>query len=106
MVFCVVGDLSFFYDQNALWNRNLSGNLRVILLNNHGGDIFNHFEEAKKSPAFDKFILAGHNTEARGICTQNDVGYLSANNLDEMHMGIVSLLTTDTHRPMLLECFF
>ncbi|MDD5824732.1 MAG: 2-succinyl-5-enolpyruvyl-6-hydroxy-3-cyclohexene-1-carboxylic-acid synthase, partial [Prevotellaceae bacterium] len=29
MVFCVTGDLSFFYDQNALWNNNLKGNLRV-----------------------------------------------------------------------------
>lgn len=106
MVFCVVGDLSFFYDQNALWNQHLGGNLRIILLNNHGGDIFNAFDDAKQSKAFDKYIYAAHNTEARGICTQNDVGYLSAHNIDEMHMGIVSLLTTETQRPMLLECFF
>lgn len=103
---CVTGDLAFFYDQNALWNQNLDGNLRIILLNNHGGDIFNNFEGAKQSPAFDRFIRAAHNTEARGICTQNDVGYLSAHNMEEMYMGIVSLLTTETSRPMLLECFF
>lgn len=106
MVFCVVGDLSFFYDQNALWNQNLGGNLRIVLLNNHRGDIFNNFKDARQSAAFDKYILATHNTEARGICTQNDIGYLSAHNTDEMHMGIVSLLTTETQRPMLLECFF
>ncbi len=106
LVFCVTGDLAFFYDQNALWNRNLNGNLRIILLNNHGGDIFNAFKDAQQSPAFDRFIFAAHNTEARGICTQNDVGYLSAHNMEEMRMGIVTLLTTETHRPMLLECFF
>ena len=98
--------LAFFYYQNVLWNQILVVILRIILLNNHGGDIFNNFEGAKQSPAFDRFIRAAHNTEARGICTQNDVGYLSAHNMEEMYMGIVSLLTTETSRPMLLECFF
>ncbi|MBF1445748.1 MAG: 2-succinyl-5-enolpyruvyl-6-hydroxy-3-cyclohexene-1-carboxylic-acid synthase, partial [Prevotella nigrescens] len=32
-VFCVIGDLSFFYDQNALWNSNLGDNLSILLLN-------------------------------------------------------------------------
>ena len=36
-VFCVIGDLSFFYDQNALWNQNLRGNLRILLMNNGKG---------------------------------------------------------------------
>ncbi len=36
----VSGDMAFFYDRNAFWhNYNLS-NLRIILLNNHGGGIF------------------------------------------------------------------
>ena len=39
-VFCVIGDLSFFYDQNALWNQHLTGNLRILLLNNGKGGIF------------------------------------------------------------------
>lgn len=106
MVFCVVGDLSFFYDQNALWNQNLSDNLRIILLNNHGGEIFKGFKDAQQSAAFDKYIRASHSADARGICTQNDIGYLSAHNMEEMKVGIVSLLTTMSQRPMLLECFF
>ena len=39
-VYCVIGDLSFFYDQNALWNESLSPNLSILLLNNGGGGIF------------------------------------------------------------------
>jgi len=31
-VFCVIGDLSLFYDQNALWNSNLGDNLSILLL--------------------------------------------------------------------------
>lgn len=38
--FCVVGDLMFYYDMNCLGNRDLSGNLRILLINNNGGGIF------------------------------------------------------------------
>ncbi len=36
----IVGDLAFFYDRNGLWQRALPPNLRIVLLNNHGGGIF------------------------------------------------------------------
>ncbi len=36
----IVGDLAFFYDRNGLWHRHLPPNLRIALLNNHGGGIF------------------------------------------------------------------
>lgn len=36
----ITGDLSFFYDSNALWNRHLPKNLRIIIINNSGGNIF------------------------------------------------------------------
>jgi 2-succinyl-5-enolpyruvyl-6-hydroxy-3-cyclohexene-1-carboxylate synthase len=105
MVFCVVGDLSFFYDQNALWNRNLKGNLRIILLNNGGGGIFHQLKGLGQSAARDGLVAAAHHTEARGICIQNDVGYLAAKDMQEMRMGIVRLLTEEVNRPMLLEVF-
>lgn len=103
MAFCVIGDLSFFYDQNALWNSSLRGNLRIILLNNHCGGIFHILRGLEQSAARDAMISACHNTDARGICTQNDIGYLRATNMDEMRIGIVTLMTRESARPMLLE---
>ena len=50
-IFCVIGDLSFFYDQNALWNQNLRGNFRILLLNNGGGGIFRQLHGLEQSPA-------------------------------------------------------
>ena len=105
MVVCVTGDLSFFYDQNALWNKGLRGNLRVILLNNHCGGIFRTLPGLDASAAADGMVAASHSTEARGICTQNDVGYLKASNMDEMRIGVVTLLTQESERPMVLEVF-
>ena len=36
----VLGDLSFFYDSNALWNKYIGANLRIIVIHNGGGNIF------------------------------------------------------------------
>ncbi len=102
-VFCVIGDLSFFYDQNALWNQNLRGNFRILLLNNGKGGIFNMLKGLEQSPARDKFVSAEHHTTAEGICQQNDVTYLKATNLKEMQQGIDTLLYKESGRPVLLE---
>ena len=104
-VFCVLGDLSFFYDQNALWNSCIGGNLRIVLLNNNGGGIFRQLKGLDKSPVANSFVSAHHETTAQGICTQNDIGYISAKDMNEMQIGIVTLLTRETDRPMVLEVF-
>jgi 2-succinyl-5-enolpyruvyl-6-hydroxy-3-cyclohexene-1-carboxylate synthase len=102
-VFCVIGDLSFFYDQNALWNQNLRGNFRILLLNNGKGGIFNMLKGLEQSPARDKFVAAAHHTTAEGICLQNDVTYLKATNIEQMQQGVDTLLYIESDRPVLLE---
>ena len=102
-VFCVIGDLSFFYDQNALWNQNLKGNFRILLLNNGRGGIFNLLRGLEQSPARDKFVAAEHHTTAEGICRQNNVTYLHASDMDELKQGIDTLLYIESDRPVLLE---
>ena len=102
-VYCVIGDLSFFYDQNALWNQNLRGNLRILLLNNGRGGIFNLLRGLEQSPARDRFVAAAHQTTSEGICRQNDVVYLKAENMEEMQQGIDTLVNMACQRPVLLE---
>ena len=103
LVLCVIGDLSFFYDQNALWNRNLGGNLRVMLVNDHGGGIFANVKGMPHDNETVIMVAGSHTADARGICTQNDIGYIQATNIDQLRMGIVQLLTMQTHRPVVLE---
>ena len=105
IVFCVIGDLSFFYDQNALWNTNLDGNLRIILLNNSCGGIFYSLKGLHDSPAFEQFVAGAHATDAKGICIQNNVGYFAANDMDSLRSGINWIMTSKAERPMLLEVF-
>lgn len=104
-VYCVLGDLSFFYDQNALWNRNLNGKLRIIVLNNGGGAIFGKFQGLKESQAREEMVMAKHHATAEGICSQNEVKYLAAHTMEEMAQGISQLIHAESERPMLLEVF-
>lgn len=100
---CVIGDLSFFYDQNALWNRAIGGNLRILLLNNSGGSIFRTLPGLEQSPARDALVMAEHYTSARGICEQCGVSYRCVSNEEELPAAVNWLLHTDGERPFLLE---
>ena len=102
-VYCVIGDLSFFYDQNALWNQNLRGNLRILLLNNGCGGIFNLLPGLDQSPARGRLVAAAHQTTAEGICRQNDIVYLKAETMAQLHAAIDTLINTASDRPVLLE---
>lgn len=103
-VFCIVGDLSFFYDANALWPKYLHGNLRVLLLNNGGGGIFEKFDGLRESPARNDFVMAHHQTTAEGLCQSFSVGYRAAHNMEELEEGIGWLTeTADGARPLVLE---
>lgn len=104
-VYCILGDLSFFYDQNALWNQNLNGVLRIMVLNNGGGAIFGKFEGLQKGDVRDKMVMAKHNTSAKSICEANNITYLSARDMDALQSGVEQLITAKSDRPMLLEVF-
>ena len=103
LVFCIIGDLSFFYDQNALWNQNVSGNLRILLLNNGHGAIFDQLPGLSQSPVARRFISGAHQTTADGCCHQHDIAYQKAENMTALQQGINWLLFSSSDRPCLLE---
>lgn len=105
MVFCVIGDLSFFYDQNALWNQNIGGNLRILLLNNNSGGIFNNLKGLSDSPICKTMVAASHRTSAHGICDENNIGYLCAHNEKELQENMYKFLNSGSGRPLLFEVF-
>ncbi len=103
--YCVIGDLSFFYDENALWQQQLGGNLRILLLNNCQGGIFRNLKGLEQSPARDSLISAHHTTSAEGICQQFDIHYLPATDEPSLRTGLKLLHSLKSHRPVLLEVF-
>lgn len=103
-VYCIIGDLSFFYDQNALWH-SLGGNFRVLLLNNGGGVIFQSLPGLKDSTAHQKLISAQHHTTAWGICQQNNMAYLSAHDEKELENNMNRFVNDNFNRPVVFEVF-
>lgn len=103
--FCVMGDLSFFYDSNALWNRHVSPGLRIMLLNDCHGAIFDTLPGLSASPAAATLVAGKHNTSAEGICRAHGIGYMAAHNDNELRKGVDRLLSADLAQPMLLEIF-
>ena len=73
--FLVIGDLSFFYDQNALWNTQLPHNLHILLLNNGGGGIFNTLPIPSDDES-QRIIRASHTTTACSVARQYGLDYL------------------------------
>ena len=104
-VYCVIGDLSFFYDVNALWHGDLCGNFRILLLNNGCGGIFRRFGKLEDSPALDGMVMARHNTSAEGACQQNGVAYRAVHEAAQLADGIRWLTHEQCPTPMLLEVF-
>mgnify|MGYP001062970083 FL=1 len=105
MTFCVIGDLSFFYDSNALWSQALHGNLRILLLNNCCGGIFHQLPGLEASPVRDSCIAAEHHASAHGICDAHDIGYLAAHDAGELARNMETFLYSGTRRPLLFEVF-
>lgn len=105
LVFLIIGDLTFFYDMNALWNRHLSKNLRIILLNNEGGGVMHLPLKDELAPELARHVSAGHVTHAKGWVESLGVKYLSASTKEEYEKALPHLIGINSEGPILLEVF-
>ena len=104
--FLVIGDLSFFYDMNALWNDHVSKNLRILLLNNGGGEIFHTLPGLKIQSTAQRYVVADHRTSARGWAEERGFEYLEANTEEQLRETIQRFTSNGkVSRPVLLEVF-
>ncbi|WP_314772042.1 2-succinyl-5-enolpyruvyl-6-hydroxy-3-cyclohexene-1-carboxylic-acid synthase [Capnocytophaga sputigena] len=84
----ITGDLSFFYDSNALWNKYIPQNFRVILLNNQGGGIFRILPGDKTDSNFEYFFETPHKLTAEHFCKMYNINYQLATNLTDLERKI------------------
>ncbi|MDX9964094.1 2-succinyl-5-enolpyruvyl-6-hydroxy-3-cyclohexene-1-carboxylic-acid synthase [Desulfobacter postgatei] len=107
----ILGDLSFFYDSNGLWNKYLGKNLRIILLNNGGGNIFSFVEDLAgctgedNQGVFQNYFFAGHSAKAQGFASTFGLDYLQAGSASQLDMALEKLYNPGRIVPTLLEVF-
>jgi 2-succinyl-5-enolpyruvyl-6-hydroxy-3-cyclohexene-1-carboxylate synthase len=76
----ITGDLAFFYDRNAFWHNYPLPNLRVVVLNNHGGIIFGMIDGPGSLPEAEEYFITRQQLNARKLCEEFGFDYLKMDN--------------------------
>jgi len=99
----ITGDLSFFYDSNALWNSYIPPNFRIILINNQGGGIFRFIPGPTTTNTLDYFETP-HNLSAKQICEMHHFEYETAKDEKGLENKLAGFFNKSS-LPKLLEVF-
>ena len=114
LFYCVIGDLAFFYDMNALGNRHVGRNLRVLLINNGKGTEFLTYRHrnAPLGEDADKFVAAaGHfgqqsETLVRDYTSALGFEYIAVRTKEELDAASDKFLSSEIFgRPIFMEVF-
>lgn len=103
LCFLVIGDLSFFYDMNALWIKYLGRNVRIMLLNNAGAEEF--YLSWRETPNIDDYVAVRNRASAKGWCESRGLKYLSASSEEEYRSAIDTFVSPESDAPVILEIF-
>ena len=98
----ITGDLSFFYDSNALWNNSIKNNFRIIIINNKGGGIFRILPGKENTDVFETYFETRHNLSAEHLCKMFGFEYRTANSTKVLE-EVLSDFYRESIRPILLE---
>jgi 2-succinyl-5-enolpyruvyl-6-hydroxy-3-cyclohexene-1-carboxylate synthase len=99
----ITGDISFFYDSNALWNKYIPNNFRVILINNGGGGIFRILPGPKNTNAL-SFFETPHQLTAEQLSKMHGIEYVVAKSKSDLEKVLKSFYQNSL-KPKLLEIF-
>jgi 2-succinyl-5-enolpyruvyl-6-hydroxy-3-cyclohexene-1-carboxylate synthase len=99
----ITGDLSFFYDSNGLWNKNIPANFRIILINNSGGGIFKIIPGPGTTNAA-KYFETPHCLTAEHLCKMYEFKYQKAFSTETVKKELIGFYET-SENPKILEIF-
>ena len=101
----ILGDLSFFYDSNALWNKYIGTNLRIIVIHNGGGNIFGLIKGPSDSPAYAEHFFTGNTHKAEVLAKAFRIDYFKAENEVELVEALAKFYSPKQQQVALLEVF-
>lgn len=104
LCFMFIGDLSFFYDMNGIWNRYVGKNVRILLYNNEGGETF-HWNAAREIDSLPLHTSAEHFAKAKGWVESQGFKYLSADNKQDFDALLPEFMSAESDVPVLFEVF-
>lgn len=93
--FLITGDLAFFYDRNAYWHNYPIKNLRILLLNNHGGIIFNMIDGPASQPEAAEYFITRQKLKADKLCEEFGFTYLKPDNRRKLENYLKEFIEDD-----------
>lgn len=82
-VYLITGDVAFLYDSNAFLNY-LPHNLKIVVLNNNGGGIFELIEGPEKMGEAQKYQITNHNISIEKMLEAFDVKHYEADSMRDI----------------------
>jgi len=100
----ITGDLSFQYDMNAFFNTHLRPNLKVVVINNSGGNIFRVIDGPREQKECKEFFETSVTHEFSNLAKHFNLNYFSSKNENQLS-DVWNDFMKSTSRPSVLEIF-
>lgn len=101
-VMLLTGDVSFFYDSNAFFNKVVPSSMRILLIHNGGGGIFRIIQGPNGTAALEEYFETQHATSARGVAASFGLDYREVLGEADWSDGLAWLMA-EGDGPRLLE---
>ncbi len=100
----ITGDIGFLYDSNALWNKYIPINFKIIIINNGGGGIFRILPGHQETPVFNDFFETSHSLSAIHLAKMYGFKYFSASDKNTL-LNVLKDFYSQNEKPSILEIF-
>lgn len=91
----LTGDLSFIYDSNGLWNNYIGNNLKIIVMNNNGGNIFRFIGDKELMEKSLDFFTTPHHVNIKSLVEAYSLNYLTCNQTEDLKSSIEQLIIAE-----------
>ncbi len=100
----ITGDMAFFYDRNAFWHNYPLPNFHIVVLNNHGGVIFNLIDGPGNLEEKNDFFITNQQLTANHLATEFNYDYLKIDSPKKVKNALKDFFTFNG-KTKLLEVF-
>jgi 2-succinyl-5-enolpyruvyl-6-hydroxy-3-cyclohexene-1-carboxylate synthase len=96
---CILGDVSFFYDSNALFIDPLPANITILVINNAGGNIFRQIDGPANTAELETHFVGKQTRTAKSLSQDAGLDYYPISDLLTLKVAL------KTKNPKVIEVF-
>jgi len=98
----IIGDISFIYDSNGLWNNYLAGNFKIVVINNGEGNIFRLINTGDGEIPAREFLETPHHVNIKFLAGAFGASHAVCRSAEELP-GLLDWFLEPADHPYILE---